>query len=217
MITHSAFLSCFIELTHKKTFCIVRFLFNLDGSICCMSQNVFSRRQFLSMAGGSVVIASIVPSTAFASYPDKPRIIAMNNLHTGETLETCYFDGVNYLSDEMARISKLCRDFRRNEIHPMDKGLFDQLSSIQNLLGVNTEVQIISGYRSPATNESLRSKSSGVAKKSYHMQGRALDFRLSGVNLKEVRDAAKSLQAGGVGYYAKSDFIHIDTGPVRSW
>lgn len=76
---------------------------------------------------------------------------------------------------------------------------------------------MISGYRSPATNEALRSQSSGVAKKSYHMLGKAIDFRIDGVDLKELRDVAKSLNAGGVGYYARSNFIHIDTGPVRSW
>lgn len=193
------------------------FFVRFNGIFCCMSQNVFSRRQFLTIAGGSVVAASLTPSIAFASYPDQPRVISMNNLHTGERLESCYFDGKNYVGDEMARLSKLCRDFRRNEIHPMDKNLFDQITQIQNILGIQKEVQIISGYRSPATNEALRSNSSGVAKKSYHMLGKAIDFRIDGVNLKELRDIAKSLKAGGVGYYARSNFIHIDTGPVRSW
>ncbi|MBW3694809.1 DUF882 domain-containing protein [Vibrio sp. T187] len=182
-----------------------------------MSQNVFSRRQFLALSGGTLITASLAPSIAFASYPDQPRTIAMNNLHTGESLESCYFDGVNYVSDEMARINQICRDFRRNEVHPMDRRLFDQISQIQSLLGTQAEVQIISGYRSPATNEALRSKSSGVAKKSYHMLGKALDFRLDGVKLSQVREAAISLKAGGVGYYAKSNFVHIDTGPVRQW
>ena len=182
-----------------------------------MSQSLFSRRQFLTYAGGTAVVASLTPSIAFASYTDQPRTISMNNLHTGERLESCYFDGTNYVGDEMARLSKLCRDFRRNEIHPMDKNLFDQITQIQNILGIQKEVQIISGYRSPATNEALRSKSSGVAKKSYHMLGKAIDFRIDGVDLKELRDVARSLQAGGVGYYARSNFIHIDTGPVRTW
>ncbi|EEX66577.1 lipoprotein putative [Vibrio metoecus] len=99
----------------------------------------------------------------------------------------------------------------------MDKVLFDQLSEIQFLLGTQAEVHIVSGYRSPATNKQLRSKSKGVAKKSYHMSGQAIDFRLDGVSLKKIREAAISLQAGGVGYYPKSRFIHIDTGPVRQW
>lgn len=189
----------------------------LNRLFCSMSQHVFSRRQFLALTGGTLVTASMFPTTVLASYPDKPRTLAMNNLHTGESLEACYFDGVNYVSDEMARINQICRDFRRNEVHPMDRALFDQISQIQSLLGTQTEVQIISGYRSPATNEALRSKSSGVAKKSYHMLGKALDFRLDGVKLSHVREAAISLKAGGVGYYAKSDFVHIDTGPARQW
>ncbi|EEX41507.1 lipoprotein putative [Vibrio furnissii CIP 102972] len=99
----------------------------------------------------------------------------------------------------------------------MDKKLFDQISRIQAVLGTEAEVQIISGYRSPATNEMLRGKSSGVAKKSFHMLGQAIDFRLDGVSLKQIHEAALSLKAGGVGYYPKSQFVHIDTGPVRQW
>ncbi len=163
------------------------------------------------------MVAACMPSTALAFYPDQPRSLALNNLHTGEALETCYFDGRQYLSGELARIDQICRDFRRNEVHPMDKRLFDQVAQIQSVLGTQAEVQIISGYRSPATNQALRNKSSKVAKKSYHMLGQALDFRLQGVDLKRVRDAARSLKAGGVGYYPRSNFIHIDTGPVRYW
>lgn len=99
----------------------------------------------------------------------------------------------------------------------MDKRLFDQISQIQKLIGTESEVIVISGYRSPVTNASLRSGSTGVAKKSLHMEGKAIDFRLDGVKLSTVRDAAISLKAGGVGYYPGSNFVHIDTGAVRSW
>ncbi len=178
---------------------------------------IVSRREFLKLAGSSLVVAACVPNVSQAAYPGKPRVLAMNNLHTGEMLETCYFNGNRYVRSELQRLNHICRDFRRNEVHPMDKGLFDQLSRIQALLGTDTEVQIISGYRSPATNEMLRHNSNGVAKKSYHMQGKAFDFRLEGVSLKKVHEAALSLKAGGVGYYPKSGFVHIDTGPVRQW
>ncbi len=141
----------------------------------------------------------------------------MNNLHTGETLETCYFNGQRYVRSELQRLNHICRDFRQNEVHPMDKKLFDQITRIQAALGTDAEVQIISGYRSPTTNAMLRNKSSGVAKKSFHMLGQAIDFRLEGVSLKQVHEAALSLKAGGVGYYPKSQFVHIDTGPVRQW
>lgn len=178
---------------------------------------VFSRRDFLKLAGSGLVVATCAPSVAFASYPDQPRSLALTNLHTREALETCYFDGTKYVAKELSRLNHLCRDFRRNEVHPMDKRLFDHISQIQQELGVQAEVEIISGYRSPATNEALRGKSSGVAKKSYHMLGQAIDFRLDGVNLKRVRDVARELKFGGVGYYPGSNFIHVDTGPVRYW
>ena len=156
-----------------------------------------SRRNFIKLAGSGVVVASCVPSVAVASFADLARTLALSNLHTGELLGTRYFDG--------------------NQIHKMDKHLFDQISLIQAELGVKAEVQIISGYRSPATNNALRARSSGVAKKSYHMLGQAIDFRLEGVNLRKVRDIAREIKAGGVGYYPSSNFVHIDTGPVRYW
>ncbi|OXX72498.1 hypothetical protein B9J87_08440 [Vibrio sp. V19_P1S1T109] len=176
-----------------------------------------SRRHFIKLAGSGVVVAACAPQIVLASYPETSRILSMNNLHTGETLETCYFNGVRYVRSELDRLNHICRDFRRNEVHPMDKNLFDQISKIQSLLGTQAEVQIISGYRSPATNEMLRTHSSGVAKKSFHMLGQAIDFRLDGVQLSQVREAAIELGAGGVGYYPSSDFVHIDTGPVRHW
>ncbi|EPV8284862.1 DUF882 domain-containing protein [Vibrio alginolyticus] len=177
----------------------------------------FSRRDFLKMTAGGVVLASALPSFSWASLPDEPRALAMNNLNTGEILETCYFDGKRYINDELQRLNEFCRDHRRNEVHPMDRRLFDQISQIQKLIGTEAEVIVISGYRSPATNASLRNGSSRVAKKSMHMEGKAIDFRLDGVKLSTVRDAALSLKAGGVGYYLGSNFVHIDTGAVRSW
>lgn len=169
------------------------------------------------MTAGGVVLASALPSFSWASLPDEPRALAMNNLNTGEILETCYFDGKRYINDELQRLNEFCRDHRRNEVHPMDRRLFDQISQIQKLIGIEAEVIVISGYRSPATNASLRNGSSRVAKKSMHMEGKAIDFRLDGVKLSTVRDAALSLKAGGVGYYPGSNFVHIDTGAVRSW
>ena len=141
----------------------------------------------------------------------------MNNLHTGEVLQTQYFDGQHYQVSELQKINYLCRDFRQNKAINMDKRLFDQLSKIQQAIGCNNQIQIISGYRSPETNKMLSSKSNGVAKKSLHMQGKAIDFRIEGVPLAEVRKAALSLKAGGVGYYPKSNFVHIDTGHFRTW
>lgn len=180
-----------------------------------MSKPDFSRRKFIKLGVLALGSAS-VPSFSFAS-TDSPRALQMNNLHTGEILKTQYFDGQHYQLSELQKINHLCRDFRQNIAVNMDKHLFDQISNIQQLIGCNKQIQIISGYRSPATNNMLRKKSSGVAKKSFHMQGKAIDFRIEGVPLAEVRKAALSLKAGGVGYYPKSNFVHIDTGRFRSW
>lgn len=177
-----------------------------------------SRRHFLQLTGLGIASAATLPSLVHASLPQEPRVLTLNNLHTGESLESCYFNGYRYVRSELQRLNHLCRDFRRNEVHPMDKALFDQLSRIQTLLGTEARVEIISGYRSPATNEMLRSNNGGgVATKSLHMLGQAIDFRLEGVKLSTVHDAAQKLKAGGVGYYPKSNFIHIDTGAIRQW
>lgn len=162
--------------------------------------------------------ATCVPSFSFASTANgAPRALHMNNLHTGEILKTQYFNGKDYQLSELIKINYLCRDFRQNEVMDMDKRLFDQISTIQKTIGCNNQVQIISGYRSAATNKMLSAKSSGVAKKSMHMRGKAIDFRLHDVPLAEVRKAALSLKMGGIGYYPKSNFVHIDTGRFRFW
>ena len=183
-----------------------------------MSEFSSLRRKIL-LGGAATVGLSLFPTLSFASqFENTPRKLALNNLHTGEELQTEYFNGRGYQNTELAKLNHLCRDFRRNESIAMDTGLFDQLSAIQKVIGCDTQVQIISGYRSPATNEMLRGKShGGVAKKSMHMLGKAMDFRLEGVPLDEVRKAALSLKAGGVGYYPGSNFVHIDTGRVRFW
>lgn len=182
-----------------------------------MQKPDLNRRKVI-MSGLFTLGATCVPSMAFATKANgTPRKLHMNNLHTGEVLSTEYFDGKNYQFSELQKMNHLCRDFRQNESMNMDTRLFDQLSKIQQLIDCNNQVQIISGYRSPATNKMLSAKSNGVAKKSMHMRGKALDFRIEGVPLAEVRKAALSLKAGGVGYYSKSNFIHIDTGRFRSW
>ncbi len=175
-----------------------------------------NRRRFLQYSAGVAALMSM-PRFALAS-TQSPKIINFNNLHTGEHLQTCYFDGKNFVNTELDKVNHICRDFRRNEIHPMDRRLLVQISEIQRLLATDAEVQIISGYRSPATNESLRAHGhKGVARKSLHMQGRAIDIRLSGIDIAKVHKAALQMKAGGVGYYPGSRFVHIDTGAVRSW
>ncbi|MHA6609427.1 DUF882 domain-containing protein [Photobacterium damselae] len=183
-----------------------------------MSDIHISRRQLL-IAGGLALGACALPGTAIAT-PFKakdPRTISLCNIHTGENLETEYYNGRGYIYSELKRMNHLCRDFRQNEATRMDKRLFDTIAHIQDVLGHKGQAQIISGYRSPATNKMLARHSGGVAKKSYHMTGQAIDFNLEGIPLSKVRRAAMELNIGGVGYYPKSGFVHIDTGPVRQW
>lgn len=136
--------------------------------------------------------------------------------HTGERLQ------IDYSCKECSRatrkkLNSFLRDFRTGDVQPIDTELLDIIHGIQLNSGCKGTVEIISGYRSPKTNKLLRSRSNGVAAKSLHMKGQAVDIRLSGLDTKKLRDIAISLQKGGVGYYAKSDFVHIDTGRVRTW
>jgi len=117
----------------------------------------------------------------------------------------------------MAAINHVMRDHRSGETHAIDPRLLDQLHTLKGLVSASSPFQIISGYRSPATNAALHANSSGVASRSLHMDGRAIDIRVGAVDLSRLRDAALGMRAGGVGYYAASDFIHVDTGRVRSW
>jgi len=114
-------------------------------------------------------------------------------------------------------INTVLRDHRSGDVYPIDTDLLDLLFALQATVGSRKAYEVISGYRSPATNASLRNTSSGVAKRSYHMQGKAIDIRLPGCDLEQLHTAALSIKAGGVGYYPGSDFIHVDVGPLRSW
>lgn len=145
------------------------------------------------------------------------RSLALTNTHTAEKLQLSYFTAGHYVGEALQRLDHVFRDHRSGEVHPIDRQLYDRLFQLAALAGREPEFEIISGFRSPASNELLRSGSTGVAKNSLHMQGKAIDVRLRGVPCNRLRDLALQLQAGGVGYYAKSAFVHLDTGRVRSW
>lgn len=145
------------------------------------------------------------------------RSLSFYNTHTHERLTIVYKKGDDYVSEALEKVNHIMRDHRSDQVHPIDPKLLDFLFDLQGEVGNHGEVHIISGYRSPKTNEVLRSKSGNVAQGSLHMQGRALDFRLPGTDTAVLRDTAKAMKRGGVGYYGKSDFIQIDTGRVRSW
>lgn len=175
------------------------------------------RRSLLAL-GGLALGAAILPTPAFATLSTpRPRILTLSNLNTGESIKAEFFDGRGYIPDELSRLNHFFRDYRANKIKSIDPKLFDQIYRLQVLMGTRKPVQLISGYRSLDTNNELRSHSRGVAKKSYHTKGQAMDFHIEGLSLSNVRKAALSLKAGGVGYYPSSNFVHIDTGPVRHW
>jgi uncharacterized protein YcbK (DUF882 family) len=146
------------------------------------------------------------------------RALSLHNAHTGEALVLPYAQGGTYLSAALSEFNRFLRDFRTGEAHPIDPAVLDQLHTLASITGSREPIQIISGYRSPATNQALRARNGGgVARHSLHLEGRAIDIRLTDVGLADLRDAAISLKAGGVGYYAQSAFVHVDTGPVRRW
>lgn len=146
-----------------------------------------------------------------------PRTLSLVSTHTGESVQVSYFEGGNYVPAALHRLNRLLRDHRTGDVSAIDPQLFDQLHALAQCAGCTPRYEIISGYRSPATNEKLRKASTGVATRSLHMEGRALDVRLTGCDTARLRDLALALQRGGVGYYRKSDFVHVDTGRVRSW
>ncbi|MBU0799400.1 MAG: DUF882 domain-containing protein [Alphaproteobacteria bacterium] len=151
--------------------------------------------------------------------PDAGRFqIAFRNQHTGESFNGTYRVGNKYLPDAFKRINIVLRDFRRNEVYPIDPRVIDILYMVRAKTGSQGGTfEVLSGYRSPKTNAMLRKASGGVAKNSLHLTGQAIDIRMDGINTRKLNEVAKSLDAGGVGYYPRSNFVHLDTGRVRHW
>jgi len=176
------------------------------------------RRQFLI---GSALLGAglLLPESGFcqSSRQASVRQVALHNLHTGERLRAEYLVDGELQRGVLQALDHLLRDHRSGEIHAIDPRLFDQLFFLQTEVGCSDHLEIISGYRSPQSNAKLRQKSAGVAKNSLHMSGRAIDFRIPGCDLGNLRTAALSLRAGGVGYYPRENFVHIDTGRIRHW
>lgn len=172
------------------------------------------RRRFLGIAGAAAVAGWALPAEALSA---RPRALAFDNLHTGERLKTIYWERGRYLPDAIREIDWLLRDFRADEAHPIDHHLLDLLTAIHARLETREPFAVISGYRSPATNAMLAATTDGVAQSSFHLKGMAIDIRVPGRGLHHLRAAALSLRRGGVGYYPHSDFVHVDTGPVRHW
>lgn len=184
--------------------------------------NGLSRRQFCR--AGLVACAGLaLPNTALALAKGfdlilPHRQLSFFNTHTGETLRHVdYWADGAYQADALEAINHILRDHRTDQIARIDLRLLDQLWWLNRRLDNNKSLSIISGYRSPQTNDMLRRTGGGVAKHSLHMDGRAIDIRIPGCDLKLLRKTALSLKQGGVGYYPDSQFVHMDTGDIRSW
>jgi uncharacterized protein YcbK (DUF882 family) len=180
-----------------------------------------TRRHFLAwgVAGAALALPALaMPHIAnAATIAANQRKLALANLHTGETLKTVYWEGGNYVPGALGEINHILRDFRTNDVHPIDAKLLDLLNTLHHKLGSSVPFSVISGYRSPKTNATLAEASNGVAKHSLHMEGQAIDIHLEDVALKDLRRGAIALKRGGVGYYPASDFVHVDVGRVRTW
>ena len=143
--------------------------------------------------------------------------VSLRNAHTGERFSGVYRIGSYYVPSAFRRINRVMRDHRTGDVYPIDPELVDTLSRIQKDCRCVEAIDLLSGYRSPKTNNMLRRNSRGVAKNSYHMKGQAADIRVPGSTINKVRNTARALRVGGVGYYPRSGFVHVDTGDVRSW
>lgn len=178
-----------------------------------------NRRRFLKL-GAMAVLAGIFPQTASGSVgviTQPERSLTFYNTHTGERLKTVYWIEGNYISESLGEIDHILRDHRTNEVLNIDTQLLDLLFALRNELDTNQPFHIISGYRSAPTNAFLHARSDGVAENSLHTVGKAIDIRTPGRALPVLHRAAIALKGGGVGYYPKSDFVHVDVGRVRYW
>jgi len=180
----------------------------------------WTRRQILlatmatGLAGSRLAFAE---GKGVGESPAAERALELFNTHTSETLRVAYWRDGAYVPSALEKLRNVLRDHRNGEVHDIEPALYDQLHGLARAARRDARFEIISGYRSPASNAKMAAASSGVAKHSLHMQGRAIDVRLRGCSCVDLRDLALAAQKGGVGYYRRSDFVHIDTGRFRTW
>jgi uncharacterized protein YcbK (DUF882 family) len=177
----------------------------------------WTRRRVLEGALAGFAAGALLRGARADAQNENGRRIALLNLHTNEHLEIEYFRGGDYDAEALAKIEHVLRDFRTGDSHSIDPHLMDYLGEVAAKLGKEPRFSVISGYRSPETNAKLHERSAGVAQHSLHMQGRAIDVRMTGIDCADLAAHALSLQRGGVGYYHASDFVHLDTGAFRTW
>ena len=179
-----------------------------------MKAGAWTRRRFLGAVGSSG-FAAIAPVLVEASSRERP--LELKNLHTGEVLRVTFDRDAGPDAATLAKLQHLLRDYRVDEEHAMDPALYGILCDLAEAAGYPARYEVISGYRSPRTNKKLRDAGHAVAEHSQHMEGRAIDVRLVGCDLVKLRDVALAAKRGGVGYYPSSNFVHVDTGRVRTW
>ncbi|MBI3504924.1 MAG: DUF882 domain-containing protein [Proteobacteria bacterium] len=160
---------------------------------------------------------AVAPSSPVPVRPTGVRALKLQIVNTGERWEGVYWRDGNYVPEATRKLDALLRDYRAGAVTRMDAKLYDQLWELHQRLGSSEPWRVISAYRSPRTNAAARKSHGGVARNSFHISGRAVDVDLTDRSVRAIRQAAVSLQAGGVGQYPRSDFVHIDTGPVRTW
>ncbi|MCA3183727.1 MULTISPECIES: DUF882 domain-containing protein [unclassified Cupriavidus] len=179
------------------------------------------RRRFLHRAGAIALgagLSSLAPRAALAALGPDARSLSFEHTHTGEHISLVYAMGDQVLPQAQQSLNHFLRDHYSGTVGEIDPKLFGLLFALRREVGGDAPFQVISGYRCPITNERLRkTRGGGVAKHSLHMDGMAIDIRLPGVALGDLRDAAQSLQVGGAGFYKSENFVHVDTGRVRRW
>lgn len=189
----------------------------LDSQLVAEAHLV-SRRRFLKFMANASLMAVGSTKIAQAAYAFSPqKTLNLEHHHTGEKLFVTYYEKGRYDYSALQEISHLLRDYHTGEVYPIDPLLLDQLHDVKLMLGGNKPFQVVSAYRSPETNANLRRHSRGVARHSLHMEGKAIDIRMEGVGVSTIRKAALALTRGGVGYYPRSNFVHIDSGEIRIW
>ncbi|MFD1511473.1 YcbK family protein [Lacimonas salitolerans] len=179
----------------------------------------FTRRALLGAFAATTLVAAPTFSNAagFLRGAGDIRRLKMYNGRTGERLDMIYWIEGDYIADAVKEVNFFMRDWRNNKVMNIDLRTIDIMTAAHNLLDVNEPYMLLSGYRSPETNAMLRSRSSGVAKNSRHLRGEAADLRLGSRSVQQMARAAAACRAGGVGRYSRSNFVHMDCGPVRVW
>lgn len=190
-----------------------------EASVSPATTQKQARRKILKMglagaAGLMAGFANILPASARETIG---YTVSIKNVHTGEVFSGVYRVGGYYVPRAFRQINHVMRDHRTGDLHPIDPRLVDILSKMQKRCACSDPITVLSGYRSPKTNNMLRSTTRNVARNSYHMRGQAVDIRVPGTAASQVQQVALSLKAGGVGYYPRRSFVHVDTGAIRDW